>query len=72
MQTRTPAPVEPPKAHSRVTSAGQPRSQADAVDGVGREAPRWEFLVGLVQDDVGDVESSHAPDSISAVQSAAP
>jgi hypothetical protein len=41
--------------------------EADAVDSVGRETPRGQFLVALVQSEVGcDVQSGHADDSISA------
>ena len=47
MQTRAPAPVEPPQAHSRVTRSGQRRRQRDRVDARRGQAPGGKLLVFL-------------------------
>ena len=44
MQTRTPAPVAPPKAHSRRDRRGPAQREPGLLDRVGRKAPRGQFL----------------------------
>ena len=55
MQTRTPSPVAPPSAHSRVTRSGQCGRERDPVDRVLREAPRGQRGLARVPAVRGDV-----------------
>ena len=61
MQTRTPAPVAPPNAHSRVTGSGQSAASRDRLAGGRGQAPGRELLVRLVCNHRHECRSYGAP-----------